>query len=81
MEMTGIGATDSLLGDYRHDRSYYAGGAAADGMRGNMQYPDPMAQGNQFAIWPPIEDLDLFFASMYTYYKHRGLPAIILSQV
>ncbi|CAM9388615.1 unnamed protein product, partial [Ectocarpus fasciculatus] len=29
---------------------------------------------------PRIDDLDLFFSSMYAYYQNRGLPAILLNQ-
>src|SRR5690349_9279666 len=31
--------------------------------------------------WPHVTDLDVFFASFYGYYRDKGLPAIILTQV
>lgn len=44
---------------------------------GGAHLSTPGVDGGQF---PRIDDLDIFFSSMYAYYQNRGLPAILLNQ-
>lgn len=46
------------------------------------QYMQQQGMGADGVPWSPprIDDLDLFFSSMYAYYQNRGLPAILLNQ-
>lgn len=68
----------------RQRMHYERGGVAAsfDHDVGGMATQYLQQHGLDGSAWSPtrIDDLDIFFSSMYTYYLNRGLPAILLNQ-